>query len=114
MGSRQCHKEKQATMGGIWLQVMVSPKGVLGNDSSSHGRRRPDTAAPGLGQVNDARRFLSLPRRCSAVRSWPESLTAASRSQAGGYSHASRCTIGKGQRKDDVRASFLSICSNQE
>lgn len=50
---------KQATMGGIWLQVMVSANGVLGNDSSSHGRRRPDTAAPGLGQVNDARLFLS-------------------------------------------------------
>ena len=97
-GSRQWHKEKQATMGGIWLQVMVSLNGVLGNEdiSSSHGRRRPDMAAPVLDQVNDVRHFLFLPNRCPAVCSWLASLTVASWSQAGGYSHASRCTIGKG------------------
>lgn len=69
-GSRQWHKEKQATMGGIWLQVMVSPNGVLGNEdiSSSHGRRRPDMAASGLGQVNDVRHFSLSPQplSCSA------------------------------------------------
>lgn len=53
-------------------------------------------AAPVLDQVNDVRHFLFLPNRCPAVCSWLASLTVASWSQAGGYSHASRCTIGKG------------------
>lgn len=104
-------------MGGIWLQVMVSPNGVLGNDSSSHGRRRPDLTAPGLGQVNDAR-LLSLPppARCPAVcTGWPASLTATPHGPKLVATVVLPLHYWQGPKKDDVEhPSYLSALIRNE